>query len=112
MFSETWASSDNLGRFSLLARHSAVDPVVVHVIGSGHYDFSDLPLLTPLAHQLGLKGPINGPRMADIVNAYLLDYFNLVLREMPSILMSGPTLEYPEVHYRVPPGDLRDAGLE
>jgi dienelactone hydrolase len=102
MFSEAWTSIDNLERFAPLVEHSTPRPLVMSVLGSAHYDFSDLPLLTPLAHQLGLKGPINGKRMTSIVNTYLLAFFDQTLRKEASSLLDGPTPEFPEVIYQIP----------
>ncbi|TFH36311.1 MAG: hypothetical protein E4G99_05245 [Anaerolineales bacterium] len=104
MFSEAWSSTDNLERFAPLVQHSDPQPVVVTVSGSDHYDFSDLPLLSPLAHQIGLKGPINGQRMAVIVNAYLLDYFDSALRGKTPVLLTNPALDFPEVMFQGPIG--------
>lgn len=58
--------------------YSHVDPSnhVVTILGTAHYDFSDLPALTPLASQLELRGPINGERVQRIIDAYVLAYFD------------------------------------
>lgn len=97
MFSETWSSAENLDRFREIAESSASPPLVVSVLGSGHYDFSDLPLLTALAHALGLKGPINGARMAEIANDYLLGYFKQMLTGGNPDLLAAGLEKYPEV---------------
>jgi predicted esterase len=102
IFSEAWTSNENLVRFAPLAGQSAPAPLVLTVRGSAHYDFSDLPLLSPLAHQLGLKGPINGKRMTSIVNTYLLSFFDQTLRNEDSSLLKRPTSEFPEVLYQTP----------
>ncbi|HNE02910.1 MAG TPA: hypothetical protein PLT08_00215, partial [Anaerolineales bacterium] len=54
-----------------------------------HYDFSDLPLFSPIAPQLGLKGPLNGKRVTEIVNSYLIDFFEMTLKNKPSELFSN-----------------------
>ena len=69
---------------------------VVLIEGADHYDFADLPLLSPLASQLGLKGPINGKRVIAIVNDYLLSFFKATLKSEPSALFDDPTL-YAEI---------------
>lgn len=104
MFSEVWTSSENLDRLIILAQSSDVKPLIVNIRGSDHYDFSDLPLLTPLAHAIGLKGPIKGARMTEIVNKYLLAYFEQALAGKQSDLLRGETVEYPEVIYTPPAG--------
>jgi hypothetical protein len=69
---------------------------VVLIEGADHYDFADLPLLSPLASQLGLKGPINGKRVITIVNDYLLSFFKATLKSEPSALFDDPNL-YAEI---------------
>jgi hypothetical protein len=68
----------------------------VYIEGTAHYDFADLPLLSPLAPQLGLKGPINGKRVTVIVNDYLLSFFDMAMNNGSSNLFDNPS-PYPEV---------------
>ena len=70
---------------------------VISIAGTKHYDFSDLPLFSPIAPQLGLKGPLNGERVTEIVNAYLLDFFEMTLRGKSSALFEGGFNDYEEV---------------
>ena len=100
MFSELWPSDENLERFTPFAQQGYPKPLVLSVLGSDHYDFSDLPLLSPLAHRIGLKGPINGNRMISLVDTYLLAYFDQMLKDHPSDLLSSPSSDYPEVIYQ------------
>lgn len=69
---------------------------VVYIEGTSHYDFSDLPLLSPLAPQLGLKGPINGKRVTVILDDYLLSFFDATLKDKSSGLFENPS-PYEEV---------------
>jgi len=62
---------------------------VVSIEGTRHYDFSDIPLLSPISPQLGLKGPLNGERVTEIVDSYLLAFFELTLKGIPSNLFEG-----------------------
>jgi hypothetical protein len=48
---------------------------------------------------LGLKGPINGPRVQRIINDYVLAYFDWQFKEISSALFNGPQMAYPEVRY-------------
>ena len=59
---------------------------VISINGTAHYDFSDLPLLSPLAPQLGLKGPINGKLVTTIVNDYLLSFFDMTLKNRVNVI--------------------------
>ena len=99
MFSELWPFERNTELFDRYYGH--VDPTnrVVTILGADHYDFSDLPALSPLAPQLGLKGPINGARVQQIIDAYVLAFFDQQFKGIPSPLFSGPQANYPEVRY-------------
>ena len=65
--------------------------------GTTHFDFSDVPAFSPLAPYLGLKGPLNGKRVLDIVRVYSLAFFDQTLLGEPSSLLDGPSEEYPEL---------------
>ncbi len=99
MFSELWPFQRNTELFNRYYSH--VDPSnhVVTILGADHYDFSDLPALSPLAPQLGLKGPINGERVQKIINTYVLAFFDQQFRGIPSTLFNGPQSEFPDVRY-------------
>lgn len=59
-----------------------------------HLNFSDMTLWSP---GFELFGFINGPRMEQIMNAYLLAFFNQHLLGKKEPLMQGPAAEFPEV---------------
>jgi hypothetical protein len=69
----------------------------VAITGTAHYDFTDMTLLTPLAYQLGLKGPLRGKQVTKIVNDYLLSFFEATLDGKPSPLLEG-SIHYAEVN--------------
>ena len=99
LFSELWPTEKNQALFDRLQQHSNSGDQVVTILGADHYDFSDLPALTPLAPQLGLKGPIQGARVQTIVNAYSLAFFNQLLNGQATTLLDGPSAAYPEVRF-------------
>jgi dienelactone hydrolase len=72
---------------------------VISILGTAHYDFSDLPLLSPLASQLGLKGPIGGQRVTTIVKDYLLSFFNATLKGLETDRFDKLTHPYHEVEF-------------
>lgn len=96
MFSETWSSGKNSALYDQLAANSD-ETTTVSVLGTSHYDFSDLPMLTPLASALGLKGPLNGDRVMKIMGDYPLAFFNKQFYGINSPLLAGPDVEFPEV---------------
>lgn len=89
MFSQRWADdvdSRNNELFDRFYPHVNNSLGVVSLEGTSHYDFSDLPLLSPLAPQLGLKGPINGKRVTTILNDYIVSFFEATLNGESSAL--------------------------
>jgi hypothetical protein len=99
MFSQRWnddLNSLNNRQFKPFLGSSKAALGAVYIDGTAHYDFSDLPLLSPLAPKLGLKGPIDGKRVIAIVDNYLLSFFDSTLKGEASTLFQGPNL-YPEV---------------
>jgi len=68
----------------------------VRIPGTFHFNFTDIPIWTPLAPQLGLAGPINAQRAYDMVNAYSLAFFDRHLLGRPAKLLDGQARQYPE----------------
>ncbi len=103
MFSQGWADladSRNNQLFNQFHPNVSNSKGAIIIDGTKHYDFSDLPLLSPIAPQLGLKGPLNGKRVTEIVNAYLIDFFEMTLNNKPSKLFSGSFDDFSEVKVR------------
>jgi predicted dienelactone hydrolase len=102
MFSQSWTDevdSKNNRLFDAFYSHLPAPVPVVTILGARHYDFSDLPLLTPLAAQLGFKGPINGKLVVKILSDYLLAYFDQELKGIPSPIPFGPSAAYPDLKW-------------
>lgn len=99
IFSELWPFERNTELFNRYYRQVNPANRVVTLLGADHFDFTDLPALSPLAPQLGLKGPIPGPRVQQIINAYVLAFFNEQFKAQPAALLAGPQADYPEVRY-------------
>lgn len=70
---------------------------IIHIKGSEHNNYTDLPLFTPMANAMGLAGTINGKRGSGIINRYVLEFFDKYLKGKDSELLSNPSSEYPEV---------------
>ena len=100
MFSQGWygdRDSRNNQLFDAYYSRGTDNLGVIGIEGAKHYDFSDLPMLSPIAPQLGLKGPINGQKMVKITDTYLLEFFNATLKEKDSGLFNHVSGEFPEV---------------
>jgi pimeloyl-ACP methyl ester carboxylesterase len=96
MFSQSWPSEKNWTLFNEMNSNSD-NAVVVTILGTGHYDFSDLPILSPIAPQMGLKGPLASERVVKIMVNYPLAFFNQVFYGKSTTLLDGPSADYPEV---------------
>ncbi len=92
MFSQVWVDNVNSRNNALLKifRPKLQNNFgVIEINGTAHMDFSDLPFLSPIAAQLGLKGPLKGSRVSEIVYAYLIDFFEVTLNEGKSNLFEN-----------------------
>jgi predicted dienelactone hydrolase len=96
MFSESWSGGKNWNLFNELYTNSD-DIKVFTILGTSHYDFSDLPMLSPIAVQMGLKGPLDGERVMKIIGDYSLAFFNQVFHGKSTGLLDGHSENYPEV---------------
>lgn len=99
MRSEVWATEKNDALLNELLETSTNARYRVTIRGTRHYDFSVLPLLTPLAPALKLKGPLAGGRVMDITSAYAVAFFDQYLKGETSPLLTGPAAAYPEVTF-------------
>jgi acetyl esterase/lipase len=100
MFSQSWiddVESRNNELFHKFYPNVQQPSGVISIDGTSHYDFADLPLLSPLAPQLGLKGPIKGKRVTTIINDYLLSFFNMTLKGETTGLFEDQSEKYIEV---------------
>ncbi len=100
LFSETFPTATNWQLFDQLAVHLTGPVTIATIQGTSHYDFSDLPALSPLAPLMGLKGPLNGQRVIKIVNDYSLAFFDWALKGVPTTLLEGSSSSYPELQFR------------
>ncbi len=103
MFSQGWTDlvdSKNNKLFNQFYPNVPNSQGAISINGTKHFDFSDLPLLSPIAPQLGLKGPLKGTRVIEIVNSYLLGFFEMTLKDKPSKLFNGSFNDFKEVKVR------------
>ena len=99
MRSEVWATAKNYALLNTLYTGAQSGAYRMTIRGTKHNDFSMLPLLTPLAPVLGLKGPIDGQRGMAIITGYLLAFFDHTLKGQSRPLLDGPSPSYPEVTF-------------
>jgi pimeloyl-ACP methyl ester carboxylesterase len=82
-----WITEENTVRGRRIFAALPNQATLVTIAGADHFDFSDLPLFSPLTHQLGLTGTIDGRLMTEILNRYVLAFFDSTLRGQTSDLL-------------------------
>jgi hypothetical protein len=107
MHSEAWVNVDdpsrNYLRIGELVQASSGEEFEFVIAGTKHWDFTSLPMLSPLASSMGLKGPIPGIRGLEIIDAYTLAFFNQVLLGQEEELLQSATSPYSEVQFGLRP---------
>ncbi|MEX1038551.1 MAG: hypothetical protein WDZ96_06830 [Acidimicrobiia bacterium] len=97
--SAEWDDRPNDAILRGIAERSEATTYWIGIDGSGHNDFVMLPLFSPLADEIGLRGPIGAGRMISIINQYLIGFFDVFL------LDTGPasinTVSFDEVALEV-----------
>lgn len=84
-----------------LAQSLGKNAYIIVIKNSNHLDFSDIALLKHSSRFLRLlTGSINGFRATEIVNDYLVNFFDKYLKNKPSELLDGDKKFYPEVETR------------
>jgi dienelactone hydrolase len=96
-FKETIDQKDFRLLLTNYARHGGI---LVLVSGTAHANFSDAALHSPL-HRLTGAGPINARRAAELINAYVLAFFDEELNGRDSPLLYGNSARFPEALVKV-----------
>lgn len=95
--SEAWADGlPNDQRLLTLRANSQAQMLTIR--GAEHYDFVMIPLFSPLAPLLGLKGPIPATRVIPLIDEAMLIFFDTNLRGLPDgdARMRAFARDYPE----------------
>jgi dienelactone hydrolase len=71
----------------------------LYVIGTKHHNFADENIWSPMLRNFNLLGSIDGYRMLQILNDYVLAFFDEHLKGIESVLLDGPSADYPEVSF-------------
>jgi hypothetical protein len=104
MRSEEWVGNDDDALLSGIAARGQAITYTVGIDGATTSDYLLVPLLTPLASQLGLKGPIPAGRVITIVDNYLLGFFDVMLLGTGSAALDSVTFEEVDVSVIQPSG--------
>ena len=103
MHSEVWGADENHQRVRTLVDASTGEVIEFTIRDTTHYDFSSLPLLSPLASSIGLKGPIEGDLGLEIINTYSVNFFDEYLRGDAATDWVALNAQYPDVLFGVRP---------
>jgi predicted dienelactone hydrolase len=101
--SEEWTSYDNDPLLVALSIHGDGGQYLASIAGTQHWDFVAIPLLTPLAPQLGLKGPINSEKVMAINADLLVSFFDAYLKGGQPFDVAGLSSRYPELNLEAVP---------
>jgi predicted dienelactone hydrolase len=94
--SEEWTGDDNDARLGRFFDASSGQRWRASIAGAGHYDFTLIPLFSPLAPYLGLKGPIAADRVMPLIDESMAAFFDFALRDAPPSRISEVAERYPE----------------
>ncbi len=97
MFSENWLKEPNRTLVNQLWDNQPPGAQRMTILGTQHYDFSDISLYSPLGATLGLKGPIKADREISLFNDFLVGFFDQHLVNADSTLLEDAIQEYNEV---------------
>jgi predicted dienelactone hydrolase len=71
----------------------------LYVEGTRHHNFADVNLWSTLLKTVGLLGTIDGYRMLNILNSYVQAFFDKHIKNIDSVLLDGPSIDFPEVTF-------------
>ncbi len=72
---------------------------MLYIENTEHLNFADIQYVSPVFRMLGITGKIAPERVNYIINAYMLDFFDLYLKNEGGVLMKGPSLSFPEMKF-------------
>jgi predicted dienelactone hydrolase len=101
--SENWSGDiedENTTLFIQLYERTTSDIYWLTIAGSKHFDFADIPPLTPLVSLTSLNPPLFGKRILEITSSYSLAFFERFLGGEDQPLLESPSPDFPEVRYK------------
>ncbi len=100
MRSEPWTKNNNDALLTRLYDASSVEKYRLGIMGTLHRDYTIAGLLSPLLPSIGLAGKLDPIRTLDIVDAYMLAFFDKTLKGESSPLLDGTSAPYTEVRFQ------------
>ncbi|WP_458121630.1 alpha/beta hydrolase family protein [Paenibacillus sp. Z6-24] len=75
---------------------------VLYIANTEHLNFTDVQFVSPVFSLLGVTGKIVPERASTVVNACMLDFFDMYLKDRDGALMKGTDRRFPEVKLVTP----------
>ena len=71
----------------------------IYIENTEHLNFTDVQFISPIFKMLGITGKTAPKRANSVINAYMLDFFDMYLKNQGGTLMKGPDSRFPEVKF-------------
>ncbi|GIP17564.1 hypothetical protein J40TS1_32060 [Paenibacillus montaniterrae] len=75
---------------------------VLYIENTEHLNFTDVQFISPIFELLGITGKIAPERANSVMNAYMLDFFDMYLKNRDGNLMKEPNSRFPEMKFATP----------
>ncbi|MBP2000014.1 putative dienelactone hydrolase [Paenibacillus shirakamiensis] len=72
---------------------------VLYIKNTKHLNFTDVQFISPIFNMLGITGKIKPDRANYVINTYMLDFFDMYLKNQGGSLMKRPDSRFPEVKF-------------
>ncbi|MGV2882554.1 alpha/beta hydrolase family protein [Paenibacillus taichungensis] len=72
---------------------------ILYIENTEHLNFTDVQFISPVFKLLGITGKIAPERANSVINAYMLDFFDMYLKNQGGDLIKGPDSRFPEVKF-------------
>lgn len=69
----------------------------LYIDNAEHLNFTDVAFISPVFKWLGVTGKMDSARANAVINAYMLDFFDMYLKNQRGRTLEGPDSLYPEV---------------
>lgn len=71
----------------------------LYIDNTEHLNFTDVQFISPIFKLLGVTGKIAPERANSVINAYMLNFFDMYLKNKGGILLKGPDSRFPEAQF-------------
>jgi predicted dienelactone hydrolase len=93
-------NSENTLLFNAMFDIALGPTYAVNIGGSQHLNYADFSIMSPLYQMTGILGPIDGYRMLEITEAYVLAFFDKYLKGQAAPLLDSSVEDYAEVEFK------------